>query len=33
MGLYILIFEVFIIVFYGIFVRTGSTVNYTFNDL
>ena len=27
MGLYILIFEVFIIVIYGIFVRTGSTLS------
>lgn len=26
MGLYILIFEIFIIVFYGIFVRTGYSM-------
>jgi hypothetical protein len=33
MGLYILIFEVFIIVFYGIFVRTGSATTSYFSDL
>lgn len=33
MGLYILIFEIFIIIFYGIFLRTGSDSNYTYNNL
>lgn len=32
MGLYILIFEIFIILFYGIFLRTGDTSN-TYSDL
>ena len=33
MGLYILIFELFIIIFYGIFVRTGTDTTTTFSDL
>ena len=33
MGLYILIFEAFIILFYGIFIRTGTDTVSTFTDL
>ena len=33
MGLYILIFELFIIIFYGIFLRTGDSTNSTFYDM
>lgn len=33
MGLYILIFEIFIIILYGIFVRTGTATISTFSDI
>ena len=33
MGYYILIFELFIIIFFGIFVRTGNDTVSTFSDI